>query len=566
MAFALALAYGIVTPLGEGPDEPAHLQHALFIASAGRLPGPDEQLEHPGELHQPPLAYLLLAPALAWLPDDTRIELGANPRWSWAGGAEPAAYMRRTAEREWSGLTLGWHLARMVSAVLGAGTAALTALLGRRLGASRLVALAGALLLAALPQFGFQHGLVSNDPLLWLLSVATLVWVAPGGPRDDLRWGLGLGALLGAVLLTKASAVMLLPVAALGLWLRWRSGALGRPALASLVALATALALSGWWFWGNLVRTGDPWALEHFRAEFATQPFDPTSAAEWRSGLRTLLASLVARFGWVNLHAPSLVFWLAGAVGLAGTAGGAAALRRGRPGRAILPAGLLALLALGWVGFFVATVGHVGWQGRFLFPALPPLALALAWGLSRVSLVALELAVLALALTSALLPTLLIAPAYPTYTSAARPELPTLATFASSGEPGLELREAMLPPTVEQGAILPIRLTWHALGRPARSWAVFIHLTRPGFEDPLADVDAEPLDGRFPMVSWTHGDWVVMDQGLNISQELAPGIYDVRVGLFDMHGDQSRPGAYRNGQVFGDKVIVGQVEVLERRP
>ncbi len=35
---ALLLTYSSLTPLGEAPDEPAHLDYARFIAQNGRLP------------------------------------------------------------------------------------------------------------------------------------------------------------------------------------------------------------------------------------------------------------------------------------------------------------------------------------------------------------------------------------------------------------------------------------------------------------------------------------------------------------------------------------------------
>ena len=35
---ALATLYSVVTPLGEGPDEPGHARYMFFLAREGRLP------------------------------------------------------------------------------------------------------------------------------------------------------------------------------------------------------------------------------------------------------------------------------------------------------------------------------------------------------------------------------------------------------------------------------------------------------------------------------------------------------------------------------------------------
>jgi hypothetical protein len=75
----LALAWSIVVPIGEGPDEPGHFNYALFLAREGRLPvqqADPHASDVPGEGHQPPLAYWLMQPAVRWLPDDQRRTAG----------------------------------------------------------------------------------------------------------------------------------------------------------------------------------------------------------------------------------------------------------------------------------------------------------------------------------------------------------------------------------------------------------------------------------------------------------------------------------------------------------
>ncbi|MFN8566448.1 MAG: hypothetical protein U0Z44_02755 [Kouleothrix sp.] len=110
----LATLYSAIVPLGEGPDEPGHAAYVFFLAREGRLPD-QRRDEVAGEGHQPPLAYGLAAPLLAWLPREQRsFDLPGNPRFTWAGGAELNAVAHGSREycpgaaRCWHGMCCGW--------------------------------------------------------------------------------------------------------------------------------------------------------------------------------------------------------------------------------------------------------------------------------------------------------------------------------------------------------------------------------------------------------------------------------------------------------------------------
>ncbi|NJP05593.1 MAG: hypothetical protein HC837_08225, partial [Chloroflexaceae bacterium] len=198
LVFVLLVAlYHSSVPLGEGPDESGHFDYVLFLARNGQLP---LQQAHPalsdvpGEGHQPPLAYLLMLPAVAWLPDDAApLHLQSNPQFVWNDGTEPAATMRASREYwPWSGTVLAWHLARGVSTLLALLT--LIALAGaaqtfaQQAGLPvRPIRLLAVTLVAFQPQFLFTAVLVTNDMLLTALS-ALLLWLclcSPGRPRPQ---------------------------------------------------------------------------------------------------------------------------------------------------------------------------------------------------------------------------------------------------------------------------------------------------------------------------------------------------------------------------------------------
>lgn len=613
----LALCYSAVVPLGEGPDEPGHAAYVFFLAREGRLPvqrADPHQSDVAGEGHQPPLAYALAAPLVAWLPPEQRqIDLPGNPRFTWAGGAELNAVAHGSREHwPWRGAVLAWHLARLVSVGLGAATVVWTYLAARALdqrfalGAGRLVPeraqpptahraspvpWVAAALVAFNPQFLFVSALITNDALLAALGAA-LLWLVARGSRGGRRsaHAMALGALLGLALLTKQSALLLAPVALLGVWGREQradGGGQGadrrRRAILSrcLIVLGTAALICGWWYARNWRLYGDPLGLAVFRAEFATQPFEPGRPAAWRDALAQLHDSFWARFGWMNVAAPAWATALFAVIELAGLLGLLAQARAWWRGGGRWPAPVwlalagLPALALAWVVAFALTAGLVAWQGRLLFPALPAVAVLLARGLAwwggggqrahRAGLlVVVPCALLSVALW---MPLGVIRPAYPPQTLAEAAAqrwggAPLYGRFGKAGERGAELRAWRVAGEPRPGGALELTLLWHALARQNRDWVVFIHLVDARGQI-VAEDNRQPRDGAFPMTQWVLGDWVEDRHPLHLPDDLAAGTYSVLVGLYDPRTDE-RPGVYgRDERLLGDHLDAGRIIVSE---
>ena len=693
---ALATLYSVVTPLGEGPDEPGHARYMFFLAREWRLPvqqADAAKSDVPGEGHQPPLAYALVAPLAAWLPREERqFDMPGNPRFTWAnslagpstgsgGAAGQAVELNAVAHgsREympWRGFVLAWHLARLVSVALGAATVVFTYLAARALQdesepnffvlrLSSFVPLLAAALVAFNPQFLFISALVTNDALLVMLSAA-LLWLAvrrrTTDPSTQLRAGDGrrtigaivtyaiaMGLVLGLALITKQSAIILAPVAFLAVLEQsrlaampmsgrvgeWASGRVNattsphRPAIpsprhpsallrAGLVNLSifagATLLISGWWYARNWRLYGDLFGLAAFQAEFITQQFDATSAAAWVAALAQLHGSFWARFGWMNVAPPGWVIWAFMLVELLALVGwlrylgerrttlrqaqgrrnderpfDAAQGRRTtndegrlfRPSSFVLrlwrwwPILLLPLLAFGWVVSFALTAGLVAWQGRLLFPALPALAILLAFGIAKVKgkrqkvkgfvLFTFYLLPFTLAALAAWLPFGVIRPAYPLHTLPEAVALERLGTpvygrFGLANDPGAELRGWKLSGPTRAGDTPELTLIWHALGRQNRNWTVFIHLV-DAQEQIVAEDNRPPQDDAFPMLQWVAGDWVEDRHPLALPASLAPGEYHIRVGLFFPRTDR-RAGVYsKRGTLRGDYLDIGTLTV-----
>ncbi len=571
----LALWWGTVVPLGEGPDEPGHFRYALFLAREGQLPvqQPDGSASDvPGEGHQPPLAYWLLQPAVRWLPVAERVlELGADPDFIHSGGDQPNAYFRMSNDIwPYRGIGLSWHLARALSAILGGVTVALTYLLARQCFGSesgrQWVALGAAALVAFTPQFIFGNALVSNDPLMIALA-AGLLWscVAIVQQQHNRKSVADAGLLLGLLLITKQSALALVPLPFLALALR------GNPKRAvgdGLIISGLAVVLAGWWYLRNLRLYGDLLGLAAFQETFATQDFSLTSWRDWTNGLWNLLRSSWGNFGWQTLPLNDAAYWTFTTFLVLGLIGLVVSFRQGwwrERGKLALLLSAAIGLVFAWTVAFAHVAGTVAWQGRFLFPAVAAFAVLLACGLANVlpgrsglwSLLGL-LFVLALAL-----PVGLIRPAYRTYVLPTQPADfgNVYGRFDIGWKQGVELRNVEFPREVTRGGTAPITLTWHAREQMDRPWSVFVHLV-DAQEQIVDQTNAQPQDGAFPTNSWVRGDWVRDTQELEL-HHAQPGLYRMWIGLWDP-ATGARLGVYdRAGTLVGDRVEVGPLVVRD---
>jgi 4-amino-4-deoxy-L-arabinose transferase-like glycosyltransferase len=431
----LAVGYGLVTPLFEAPDEHLHYFTADFIAREGRIPKIGDPGRMGQEAAQPPLYYVLGA-LLVRTAGAHAIEqpLWHNPQ---ADPEDPRGESRATPPLNvnmfvhgpveawpWQGYALAAHLIRLLSALFGLGTLLCI------FGAGRVVwplapgrALLATALVAFLPQFAFLHGAVSNDPAIIFFSAAAIYQLlrvtTPVVRRDDERrvtskepaarvdsllvtrhsslvTYLLLGLTIGLAMLSKAAGLLLLVYsAAVVAAVVWRAGGArrwGRAAGAAALVAGPALLLGGWLLWRNWALYGDPTAANQFFL-MAGGERTYTLLQVW-GDMDRIWTSLFARFGWMNLRPPAWIWGVWSAIAVAAVAGGLwgvfAGLRRSPRPRfklfdlllhpAVLLLGWFLLVAAAWLQFMLRTPAD---QGRLFFPALIPLALGAAYGLSR---------------------------------------------------------------------------------------------------------------------------------------------------------------------------------------
>ncbi|MBN1953491.1 MAG: DUF2723 domain-containing protein [Anaerolineae bacterium] len=120
------------------------------------------------------------------------------------------------------------------------------------------------------------------------------------------------------------------------------------------------------------------------------------------------------------------------------------------------------------------------------------------------------------------------------------------------------------PLAVRAGGALHLTLTWQALVSPRDSLTVFIHLL-DGAGQYVAGHDYTPLGGAAPTYlwfpKWLPGQVFSDPYRLSIPADLPPGDYWLEVGMYGMTSLQRLPVVDWAGNLAGDRVILGSVQV-----
>jgi 4-amino-4-deoxy-L-arabinose transferase-like glycosyltransferase len=403
--FGLAIGYALATPRWNNPDEPAHFNYIREIADSGRLPViasgdwdaellerlkparfPDDAAirEIRYEAHQPPLYYLLAAPLY---------------RLSGAFG-----------------LSAQILALKGLSVVLGALVIVATFVAACQIFSDRpAIAVLAAATAAFIPMHTAISAAINNDSLANALAAVTVAVLAFGLRRGfDDRATVALGLLLGALLLTKLTVYLYVPLAVGALlWAERQRLHAHKPVSPMtvwrrpLLALAVAAAVAAWWFVRNALTYGwtDPLAAVRHDEIVVGQPrwerFD-VAASDYL--LRVLFRSFWGQFGWMGVVLDERLYLLYLAVTLLGLGGlllllherfrpspgpgrtvGSSLSARGEPGQR--PAvGLLVAATILAIGQVLAYNSRfIQPQGRYLFPALAPISLLLSLGWWRLA-------------------------------------------------------------------------------------------------------------------------------------------------------------------------------------
>ncbi|MBK5258289.1 MAG: DUF2142 domain-containing protein [Thermoanaerobaculia bacterium] len=364
LAIAGAIAFAIITPVGEAPDEPAHIGYVQYLAREWRLPSAPESYDRVNyEAHQPPLGYFAQAAVLRVMAQDgIHLDFRPNPSFDFnrsgsrafihpAGGREA-----RRAVIAMRIVQIGWLLLAMWASM---EVACAIAPASQRFAAAYLLA----------PQLLFVTGAVSNDIALIACASLTLLLLIRFVNDPSNTRGAAAGLALTAALFAKGAALFLgLPIAVAAIMVARRKS--WAPALA---LIATSCAALGVWIGVNVIRFGTimpPVPTAGSTGTFADLALRP----RW---IGSLFVSFWGKFGWFNTPMPAVTYiWFAllTVVALLG-------LRRMRT-----PAGAVIVSAIAGNLIFIALfLVMVDWQpqGRYLLPSISAIAALGASGLPR---------------------------------------------------------------------------------------------------------------------------------------------------------------------------------------
>jgi hypothetical protein len=376
----LAILYAVRVPIWNAPDEPAHYNFIRSLAVDHRLPvlapgdydqkeiarlmsehfPPSESIDGLRyESHQPPLYYLLAAPVfLATEHATIRIQVVAL---------------------------------RLVTTLIGAlvilATYRLASLVFPRPSS---YPLAAAAFVAFVPMHLFMDAAIDNDALVELMLCLVLIvlvedLIKPQEPRNDLRVGIAAGLAALAKLDGGVSAVLIV-VGFVGSALLSpdRREALRRVPTRLVRAGLVASLISGWWFVRNLLiyGPGDPFALRRHAQVVVGQPLTGAmTLSRVRAMTLTAFHSFWGQFGWMGIPYSDRTYDVLATLSLLVALGvvlffvSTLPIRRGGTASK-LGVGLLLLEALLVViGVVFYNLRYLQPQGRYLFPALPALAI-----------------------------------------------------------------------------------------------------------------------------------------------------------------------------------------------
>jgi len=419
------VAWSLITPAFQVPDEPDHYAYVEQLATAGRPPANDAAaISRVSSSEQAALVGLgtervqfheyvpsITTPAQqAALLDRLRTHPSRNDGngVSLAGSPQPPLYYALQVPAYAVGSIdsplVSLQLMRLFSALLGGVTVLCVFLFLREaLPAHPWTWTVGALGVAFQPLFGFISGGVNPDALLFATAAALFLCLARGFRRGlTTRLAIASGALIAAGLLTKLNFAGLLPGALAGLVVLgarseggWSVRALRRPAIALGVAAVpfVAMVLANVLLWDR-----DPTGA-------TTGVFRPsTDGASLGGGLGYLVQLYLAHvpgtvrripesvalrdvwvrgfvgwYGWVDTAFRSWVYTLgAGVLGVLAALAGVSLVRARAVARRRLPellvyatmaGGLLVVVGVNSYNLWLQHAGGGG-QTRYLFPLL----------------------------------------------------------------------------------------------------------------------------------------------------------------------------------------------------
>ena len=585
----LALAYSIVNPLFESPDEFNHYDFVRYLIDRKELPV--QTLGKQTEYFEPPLYYAISSLVIGAIPVESYTPQ-LNPFFGYEayrlGVDNKALYIHSAQEAfPYHGTALAAHLLRGFSSLLGVFSLTIAFRALCEVFTRPALALGAVALIAFNPQFVLVSSSISNDNLIILLSML-MIWLAIRIAQSGMttRRTLIMAALAATAVLTKLSAALLILVLLAALLIARTSR---RKWLSTLTIVgAVGLILTGWWFLRNLELYGEPTGIRMWQQIWGWEnvAVDPSDIGV---ALQNFWTSYWGRFGWGQLVLPYEVYWALLVIGLLSLIGlvrnlYAQRLRSTSPaGGAYVPdadprgLGIL-MITLGLVlsvSLWYGLVNPAGTAGRFWFPAIMPIGGLMFYGLrglyrsqepelDKWFVGAVYGLMMVLSLGSLIG---VIAPAYavPAPVSIDEVRRQTQAVDIRFGDAAHLIGYSLDHDRLNAGEELQVTLCWRTLKPTFTDLYFFLHLL--GANNAIvARRDSLPGLGRYPSTQWTPNGIFCDNVPLRVEEDVAGAmVYDLEIGLVDLaNGSRLRP--VNEAGVELQPAILGQVKVRGPQP
>jgi 4-amino-4-deoxy-L-arabinose transferase-like glycosyltransferase len=585
----LAVAYSVVNPLFESPDEFNHYDFVRYLIDRRELPV--QTLGKLTEYFEPPLYYAISALLIGAVPVEAYTPQ-VNPFFGYEayrfGVDNKALYIHSAQEAfPYQGTALAVHLLRGFSILLGALSVTLSFWALCEVFTRPAFAFGAVALIAFNPQFVLVSSSVSNDNLIILLSVL-MIWLAIRIAQSGMttRRTLIMAVLSVAAVLTKLSAALLILVLLAAMliartpWRKWLS-------TLSIVG-AIGLILTGWWFLRNMWLYGEPTGIRMWQQIWGWENVG-VNTSHIGVALQNLWTSYWGRFGWGQIVLPYevygvlLVIVLLSLIGLvrnlyaqrirAGSPPNDASLPDADPrGLTILMITLSLVLSVSvWYGL----VNPAGTAGRFWFPAIMPIGGLMFYGLRglyRPQQAKLDKwfvggaysLMIALSLGSLIG---VIAPAYaaPAPVSMDEVRRQTRSVDIRFGDAAHLLGYALDRDRLTAGEELQVTLCWQTLRPTSADLYFFLHLLGAN-NTIVARRESLPGLGRYPSTQWVPDQVFCDNVPLHMEESTAsPQVYDLEVGLVNLANGLRLPAVNAAG-VELQPAILQRVKVRAPQP
>jgi len=408
--FIFGLAYMWATPVFEASDELWHFGMVEYIRENGELPvhdvrDPERIFEnnrdtiYRQEGSQPPLYYWLASILISPLDisdSDQFREMNPHAKVGMPGSfGNKNMVLHPVDAPPMQGTVLAVYWLRTAGLLMGLGAIWSVYRAGQLIMPHRPIAgLVAAVITAFNPMFIFISASVNNDNLVILLD-AFAILLALYMLRDGFEWkrSLAIALLVALAALTKLSALVLVPVIALGaLWVAWRDKSWRGLIFLGVAMFVAWAAIAGWWYVRNLNLYGELFGTMTM-AQVAGVRSDPLTIGALLSEFQGFRLSYWGVFGAFNIQTTAIFYALVDFVvfislfGVAFLVAQLVAIRDFSYARRELTY-LLFLLGITLVGL----IAFIGWtsqtlatQGRLLFPFLGAISPLLAAGFVEVA-------------------------------------------------------------------------------------------------------------------------------------------------------------------------------------